>query len=322
MTTQNRVLTGLRPYDSSDLERLVALMAASNAWPPAGAPSPRDLTSRWSRWQVVPEQDVNVLPDANGDLIAFSRATLLTEPTTRVSLELAVRPDRRDLGIGSALFDLALQRARRLGAEHVTTPLFLGKDETRPLSVAFLERRGFYADSSYWQMRLDGLALQPPARWPQGTGFRYFGDPATDSERWAALVTRAFGEDTSASRIHSQLAEAGSDRLLYIFAVDLDTGREIGTTRGRVDTLAGEATGYVGTVGVLPEYRGRGLGRALMLQIVQILAARGLTSATLFVEGANDGARRLYQSLGWREVYRTVHYWKSLPAVVGPESLA
>jgi len=100
----------------------------------------------------------------------------------------------------------------------------------------------------------------------------------------------------------------------YFFAMDQSTGREIGTSRGRVDLVAGQQVGYIGTVGVLPEYRGRGIARALVQQTLAYLAGLGLHSATLFVEDHNTPARRLYDKLGWRQVYRTDHYWKRLGA--------
>ena len=90
----------------------------------------------------------------------------------------------------------------------------------------------------------------------------------------------------------------------------------MGTSRARIDRLGGGPIGYVGTVGVLAEYRGRGIATALIVQTLQYLASQGMQSAILHVEDANFNARRLYEKLGWRYIYRTIHHWKNLPPPV------
>src|SRR5437762_3194862 len=49
----------------------------------------------------------------------------------------------------------------------------------RPESTTFLERRGFFPNSSYVQMRLDHISSQPEPRVPEGFHFR----PITDTGR-------------------------------------------------------------------------------------------------------------------------------------------
>jgi mycothiol synthase len=227
-------------------------------------------------------------------------------------MEVAVHPDWRHRGIGSALYRLIEERARNLKTPHLTTPLFLRVGESRPESSAFLQRRGFFQDSSYWQMRIDDLGAQPAAEWPSGFGVRGFRNVEQDAERWAELVRVTFREPASGHRIVAQLSEPGASPNGYFFAVEEATGMEVGTSRGRIDIAEGRPIGYVGTVGVLPEYRGRGLANALVRQTLAYLRTQGATSATLFVEGNNQGARRLYERMGWRPVYQTIHYWKNL----------
>src|SRR4051812_4152196 len=126
----DRVLTGLRPYAASDLDRLVNLVGVARGWPPVTPPTPEDLLARWARWHVTPEADINVLPGPDGDPIAYSRASLINDPTTRISMEIAVHPAWRNRGIGSALYRLIEERARNLKAPHLTTPVFLGAGES------------------------------------------------------------------------------------------------------------------------------------------------------------------------------------------------
>ncbi|MFH8517185.1 GNAT family N-acetyltransferase [Streptomyces gelaticus] len=66
----------------------------------------------------------------------------------------------------------------------------------------------------------------------------------------------------------------------------------------------GETTGFVFDVEVDEEYRGRGHGRALMVQAEHITLAAGPRRLGLHVFAANTPALRLYESLG----YRTTQY--------------
>jgi len=181
----DKLLTGLRPFVASDVERIPALLVAARACPPIEPFTVHELQSRWQRWHVTPEQDVTVLPHATDGIIAYSRASLITDPTSRVSMEIAVHPEFRGQGIGSALYRLVVERAANLGVPHVTSPVYLAPGETRPETVRFLERRGFFGDSSYWQMRLDDLSAQPAPVWPRGIVFRKFDteNAKNDAER-------------------------------------------------------------------------------------------------------------------------------------------
>src|SRR4051812_21223837 len=140
----DKLLTGLRPYVASDIDRVPALLVASRACPPVEPFTLRELQSRWERWHVAPEQDVTVLPHPTEGLIAYSRASLITDPTSRLSMEIAVPPDFRGRGIGSALYRLVVERASNLKVPHITAPVYLAPNETRPETVQFLEKRGFF----------------------------------------------------------------------------------------------------------------------------------------------------------------------------------
>jgi len=310
----DHVLSGLRPYNDLDIEPLARLLDVTHAWPPSGPPAPEDIKMRWKRRNVNPLDDVNVLPGPGGELIAFSQTALFRDGTPRLAFEIGVHPSERCQGIGSALYRLVQLRAESAGVAHVTSPVYSPAGVARGECVHFLEKRGFRADHSYWQMRIDNIESQPRPIWPRGISVRAFSDMERDAIIWAQLIIEAFVETATPQGVRAQLSEPGVSKEGYFFAMDRSTGREIGTSRGRVDLVAGQQVGYIGTVGVLPEYRGRGIARALVQQTLAYLAGLGLHSATLFVEDHNTPARRLYDKLGLRQVYRTDHYWKRLGA--------
>lgn len=68
-------------------------------------------------------------------------------------------------------------------------------------------------------------------------------------------------------------------------------------------------SGAIQNVGIVPEHRGLGLGRALVQAALCGFRASGLTHISLEVTAANQPAVRLYQSLGFRvtkTLYRSV----------------
>jgi ribosomal protein S18 acetylase RimI-like enzyme len=67
--------------------------------------------------------------------------------------------------------------------------------------------------------------------------------------------------------------------------------------------------GAIQNLGILPAFRGQGLGRALLLQSLHGFFEEGLGRAYLEVTAQNDGAVRLYHRVGFRRrktVYKTV----------------
>lgn len=60
--------------------------------------------------------------------------------------------------------------------------------------------------------------------------------------------------------------------------------------------------GAVQNLGILPAYRGRGLGTQLLLQALQGMRQAGLRRASLDVTAMNESAVRLYRRLGFQQV--------------------
>ncbi|NJO23608.1 MAG: GNAT family N-acetyltransferase [Sphingomonadales bacterium] len=60
-------------------------------------------------------------------------------------------------------------------------------------------------------------------------------------------------------------------------------------------------TWYVHVLAAYPEYRGKGLGAALLALADRLAAAAGKRAVSLVVSDTNTGARRLYESCGYWE---------------------
>jgi GNAT superfamily N-acetyltransferase len=73
-----------------------------------------------------------------------------------------------------------------------------------------------------------------------------------------------------------------------------------------------DGVGSIQNLGILPGWRGRGLGEALLLQALHGFRRVGLRRALLEVTAQNDAAIRLYRRLGFRRsktLYKAVPEW-------------
>jgi ribosomal protein S18 acetylase RimI-like enzyme len=86
---------------------------------------------------------------------------------------------------------------------------------------------------------------------------------------------------------------------------DSDTGAvaNCGTVQGMV---IGQREGSIQNLGVVPNHRGHGLARALLVAALEGFRAHGMAEASLEVTACNEYAIRLYQQFGFR-ISRTVY---------------
>ena len=95
-----------------------------------------------------------------------------------------------------------------------------------------------------------------------------------------------------------------------------------------VSTEGGQTVGYIGASYVLdeaeigniciyPEYRGKGLGRELLLSLESSLKAQGVHKIFLEVEAQNTGAIALYEHSGYQRYnVRSDYYGKGRDAIL------
>jgi ribosomal protein S18 acetylase RimI-like enzyme len=88
---------------------------------------------------------------------------------------------------------------------------------------------------------------------------------------------------------------------VWLMRVLDEEGQVVGTLWVGPHPLRADA-GFVYDVEIDPGRRGRGIGRAAMLAAERLLAEAGFRHIGLNVFGPNVGAKRLYDSLGYRVV--------------------
>jgi [ribosomal protein S18]-alanine N-acetyltransferase len=100
-------------------------------------------------------------------------------------------------------------------------------------------------------------------------------------------------------------AEIASEWGRYIVAVDAD-GRALGYAGLRAVGVEGD----VQTIAVALDARGRGIGRALLDELLAEAGRRGVRELFLEVRADNDVARGLYASVGFAEIGVRPRYYQ------------
>ena len=116
----------------------------------------------------------------------------------------------------------------------------------------------------------------------------------------AALEKRCFADPWSEASVRSELSNP-----LSFWLVAQEDGKLIGYVGSQ--SVAPEAD--VMNLAVAPEWRNKGIGRALMTALIAQLHSRGITALFLEVRVGNLPAQSLYQSLGFFEVGRRPKYY-------------
>jgi len=126
---------------------------------------------------------------------------------------------------------------------------------------------------------------------------------AADLPSTHGVETAAFAQDAFPYFHFRQMLDA----VPASFLVAEEEGRIAGYVLGSVQ--AGEAHGWILSLAVSPDFRGRGIGEMLVRGVLDAFAAKGASEAMMHVSPANGGALALYRKLGFEEVRVEADYF-------------
>lgn len=180
--------------------------------------------------------------------------------------------------------------------------------------------------SSMWLMYLPPQSAVPEPRFPDGFVVRSFGD-WLPLPRFVALLNACFADHPGALSWTLAEIERAHDRLdfdpstITLVAPSDRPDHPLAFVRTEVGPpeegdLA--PVGEVRLVGVLADWRGRGLGRELLRAGVAQLRARGAGRIKLSVEAGNEVALGLYGRTGFERTVEWPHWTHPVGAPVGP----
>ncbi len=123
----------------------------------------------------------------------------------------------------------------------------------------------------------------------------------TDGQRYLSDMRRA-SHDDSFLRWASHMSETASLPLMgYVWEQD---GRIIGNASLIPFRDKGKRVFLIANVATHPDYRRRGIGRALTERVMKQARDKRASAIWLHVRDDNDGAIKLYQELGFQEIAR------------------
>ena len=246
-------------------------------------------------------------------------AHLLEVKGGRVIGDAYVHPELTGRGVGSRLLDLLEQRAHELepqwpdGERVVLQMAHLVGDDRAPLLFA---GAGYERARSYFRMVTDLREPTPQPRWPEGTRLRPL-DPDRDGAALHDAELEAFANEWGYSPIGYDewrdrvFGRAGFDASLVpvVWA-----GDEVVAFSRNYPKRMGD-WGFIGTLGVRPAWRRRGLGLALLHESFRRFRTTGETTVALGVDVENPtGATRLYERAGMRVLWQADVWTKELRA--------
>jgi mycothiol synthase len=289
----------VRRFHSVDLPAIRAIMEASLQSDRIPGLSQSEIERRLVR--LPAEADGTVVALEDGHVVGYCAPTVD---------DLTVHPGYRRRGHGrrlvAAIRDLLAARGERELVLYVPSHL-------EP-SAGFAEALGFRYRSSLWQFELGPDTPVAGPEFPADVTTRHWRSDE-DVAAWVDFVSAAFeGHPTPVHlspeivrRVHAS-PRFDPDSIL-ILAPNADPETPIGFARVELLHDPGALpTGYVNMIGVLPAWRGRGLGRELLRWGVAYLRDHGSPRIQLAVEAANERATELYRRHGFEPDIEWPHW--------------
>lgn len=280
----------IRAATLADAARLAAFMGRCTlAHQGVHRASEDEMHQRLTRPGTDPALDSWLVED--GDVIGF--AQVWAEPADVVCY-VRVDPEHRGEGIATALLERAAQRARELSAEPLHATSWPKDDAAAP----FLEAQDFEPIRYLSLMTID-LDERPAApNWPTGVRVRALAEGVDLRPVWEAEQS-IFPETPQSfdEWLHEYTGAGGFDPTLW-FVAEADDGWA-GFALCMPELDEDPQAGYVNELGVRAEWRGQGLGLALLRRTFAEFHRRGKRRVSLHVDVDNlTGAVRLYTRAG------------------------
>jgi mycothiol synthase len=256
----------------------------------------------------IPEHDSRLVLDAGGTPAALVEFYANGPEYVAPFVYLRVRPHLLDAGLAEALLAWAERRGRdavSLAAADLRVALHTNVVAANPGFQAILERAGWMFERVFWTMEVDfDEELPSEPELPPGIRIRT-AVPGQDEPAVHRLEADAFARHYGYLQLpydewlQSRTALNPYNPSLWFLAVDAD--RIVGMSLCLSEAWGRPGVGWVATLGVHPEWRGRGLGLALLRHSFAEFHRRGQRHAGLGVDSQNStGATRLYERAGMR----------------------
>ncbi|HET6656806.1 MAG TPA: GNAT family N-acetyltransferase [Gaiellaceae bacterium] len=286
----------IRPPTEADAEAVTELVVAFDV-EEYGTPDFEldDLLADWGSPGLDLERDAWLAEDADGSLAAYAALHF------NDNAEAYVRAASRGLGIGDALRQRI--EARALERTAAGTRVLVGQalSSVNNAGRALLLRAGYADVRTYWRLVRPLADDIPPAMPPAGVTIRPF-ERERDAHETHRVMGAAFEDNIRRRPFESfeeweahEINRKAFDPSLWFVA------EAEGEIVGAIVCPDYEGEGWIRQLGVARDWRGRGIGTALVLTAFAEFKRRGRRDSALVVDSWNrTGAKRVYERLGMR----------------------
>ncbi len=299
----------IRHYQPKDFDKYVLLNTEAAKLEPTGrCISPQVIAEHLGRPNYSPEQDLFIAEIA-GNVVGYM--DIRPELTIgRVILDCWVHPEHRRRGLATRLLNYSTHRAKELGTRVAHVNIM----EDNAVAQRVLSRLGFSLVRRFVKLRLDITDV----RWSDinrvALGCRYL--QRGEEDKLTQIQNRAFAGHwgynpntmeeityrTNLSNCSPEdvvLACDGDKIVGYCWIGIACEGGATSERRGRIFML-----------GVDPDYRGKEIGKRVLLAGLARLKSKSLQVAELTVDSENKAACALYKSIGFKVLTSSFWYEK------------
>ena len=302
----------VRNYQSTDFQKYVLLNIEAEKLGPAGrCVLSQVIAEILGRPNHSPEQDLFIVERA-GNIVGYMDMT--PELTIgRVILDCWIHPEHRRRGLATQLLSYAINRAKELGAKavHVSIP------QDNAVAKGVLSRLGFEFVRRFLELRLDmaRVSWQDIDRAAQRCRHLRCGeeDKLTQIQNLSFAGHWGYDPDTvEAITYRINLSNCTPEDVVLTYDGDKVTGYCWTGITYDGEAVIGEGKGRILMLGTGPDYRGRGVGKRVLLAGLAYLKSKGLRVAELTVDSENEAACALYRSVGFEVGTSSLWYEKVL----------
>jgi mycothiol synthase len=300
----------VRPVQMSDLEPVVDMINDSaKREGQRERPTYETFRGEWQQPKFDLATQTRIVLSPDGKPAAF--VEFHTDLVTRMFVWHRVHVDYHNTGIGLYLLQWAESAMRAEISKASDDAKIVVHAASRPNDTACekrFEAMGMEKIRYFYNMRIDMTEApqMPPA--PDGVTIRDYRHPEDlrvsvradldgFKDHWG-FVEPDFEEEVAYVK-HMIDSDPIYDTELNILAIDDATGNIAGLILARMEEWDDPSVGYVSSLAVLREYRGRGLGSYLLKLAFKRIFEKGKPNITLGVDADSlTGATRLYEKAG------------------------
>lgn len=311
-----------RPYRDGDIPAIVRITEAIQArGEEDSARSEPELRARFEEPGADPTRQVVVVEGPfegvpGGELVGAGAFAVMGDPAQGMDyiMQVWAHPAARPHGLEEALyrrlFALSTEHYARLPEKPTRTPLVYAQGrEMRADLIELFKSLEMELERVFWVMERDLHEPIDEPRTVEGVTIRTYRRPE-DNAAATAAYNNSFQDhwdhhdETVEMWTHHIAAPSRRPDLSWVGEVDAEPGKFGGfclvVIHPEDNERSGRKEGWIELLGTTRAWRGKGLGKSLLLHGLRSLREDGMDTALLGVDSDSPtGANRLYESVGF-----------------------